>query len=233
MKLTVAFVVASLLSMTSAVLVADDVNVLTEKEKADGWRLLFDGKTLNGWKPMGNAEDWAVEDGTIACLVKGGQYLLTTEQFDDFILSIDYKIEKECNSGVFFRWGSLTSKLRGIEMQILDSYGKMTPDRHDAGAIFDILAPSKNMAKPAGEWNRAVLTCRDNLVQVDLNGQTVCEMDLNKWTTAGMNPDGTKNKFSVAFKDMPRKGYFGLQDHGGHVWFRNIKLKPLKVVHAK
>lgn len=78
-------------------------NELTEKEKADGWKLLFDGKMLNGWKATGNPEGWAVEDGAIACLARGGGYLYSEEQFDDFVLSIDYKIAPRVNSGIFFR----------------------------------------------------------------------------------------------------------------------------------
>ncbi len=204
-------------------------NELTAKEKSDGWKLLFDGKTLNGWKALGNPEGWAVEDGAIACLVKGSAYLYTEEQFDDFVLSIDYKIAPRTNSGIFFRWSNLRDPVHtGIEVQVLDSHGREKPGKHDDGAIYDIIAPSKNMSKPAGEWNHEVITSKDNLITVELNGEKICEMDLNQWTEAGKNPDGTRNKFRYAYKDLPRKGHIGLQDHGGRVWFKNIKIKPLK-----
>ena len=72
-----------------------------------------------------------------------------------------------------------------------------------------------------------MISCNENLITVELNGEKIAEMDVDQWTTPGMNPDGTKNKFKYAWKDMPRKGHIGLQDHGGKVWFRNIKLKPL------
>ena len=88
------------------------------------------------------------------------------------------------------------------------------------------------MIKPPGEWNRAVITCRDNMITIELNGEKVCVMDVDQWTVAGQNPDGTKNKYSIAYKEMPRIGHIGLQDHGSRVWFRNIKLRPLKVTHA-
>jgi hypothetical protein len=115
----------------------------------------------------------------------------------------------------------------GIEMQILDSYGKQKPDRHDFGAIYDCLAPTKIACKPAGEWNKVVLTCRKNRIFIDVNDRRVLNMDLDRWTTPQRNLDGTDNKFRTAYKDMPRMGYIGFQDHGSQAWFRNVKIKPL------
>lgn len=196
---------------------------------AVGWRSLFDGKTLEGWKATGNPDAWTVEDGAILCKGVRGGYLHTLEQFDDFVLSIDFKIAPRVNSGVFFRWSDLGDPVHtGLEMQILDSYGREKPGKHDCGALYDLVAPTRNVARPAGEWNTAVITCRDNLITVALNGETVTRIDLNRWTTPRMNPDGTRNKFRYAWKELPRRGHIGLQDHGGRVWFRNIKLRPLK-----
>ena len=203
-------------------------NELTQKEKDAGWKLLFDGKTLDGWKATGKAEGWAVEDGAIACKVMGGGYLYTAEQFGDYTLSIDYKVAPKTNSGIFFRWSDLKDPVNtGIEMQVFDSHGKANPGKHDAGAIYDIIAPAKNTSKPAGEWNTIVITCQDNLISIQQNGEKVSEMDLNRWTEAGKNPDGTTNKFKYAYKDLPRRGHIGLQDHGGKVWFRNIKIRTV------
>lgn len=113
-------------------------------------------------------------------------------------------------------------------MAIDDSSSRASLGKHDTGAIYDLVPPAKRVEKPAGEWNRAVITCRDNRIEIRLNGEKVSEMDLNRWTEAGKNPDGTANKFKYAYKDLPRKGHFGLQDHGGKVWYRNVKLLPLK-----
>lgn len=228
-KLT--FTTIGILSVFAVLAVAStDDNKLTKKEKRQGWKLLFDGETLDGWKATGRAEGWAVEEGALACTVKGGGYLYTVEEFENFSLSIDYKVAPGTNSGVFFRWSNLGDPVNtGIEMQVFDSHDKTEPDNHDDGAVYDILAPSKNMTKPAGEWNRAVLTCKDSLVTIALNGKKICEMDLNRWTEAHKNPDGSTNKFNLAYKDLPRKGHIGLQDHGGRVWFKNVKIKPFQV----
>ena len=204
------------------------LNTLTPAEKTAGWKLLFDGKTLNGWKATGDPAGWKVADGAIANLAKGGGMLATVDRFGDFALSMEFKVTPHANSGVFFRWAVLGDPVqRGIEIQILDSYGVEKPGKHDCGAIYDCLAPRKNTSKPAGEWNKMVLTCRDNLVWIDMNGKRIIYMNLDRWTTPHMNPDGSRNKFRIAYKDMAREGHIGLQDHGHKVWFRNIKIRPL------
>lgn len=194
--------------------------------KSKGWKSLFDGKTLKGWIATGKAECWGVEDGAIALLTRGGGYLRTLEQFENFALSIEFKVDKGVNSGIFVRWSDLNDPVNtAIEVQVLDSYGRSAPGKHDCGAIYDIAPPAKQACKPAGEWNTALITCNKNIITVDLNGEKVVQIDLDKWTTAGMNPDGSKNKFTMAYKDLPRRGHIGLQDHGGRVWYRNIRIK--------
>ena len=203
--------------------------MLNKKEKNEGWISLFDGETLDGWGVTGNSECWAVEDACIVLKAKGGRYLYTLDQYDDFVLSVDFKIEKGANSGVFLRWTDLEDPVQtGIEMQILDTYGREPARKNDCGAIYDVMAPTRNSCKPAGEWNTAVIICDGSLIKVELNGKKIIDMDLSRWTEPGKNPDGTENKFSHAYKNMIQKGHIGLQDHGGKVWFRNIKLKQLK-----
>jgi hypothetical protein len=204
------------------------MNALTPAEKQAGWESLFDGETLNGWKATGNADAWAVQDGVIGILKNGGGYLGSVDTYGNFILSMEFKMDKACNSGIFIHWADLSNPVqRGEEIQIFDSFGKAKPDKHDCGAVYDCLAPSKQAAKPAGEWNKIVITCRNNLVIVDLNGKRIIYMNLDRWTTPHMNPDGTPNKFETAYKEMPRVGHIGLQDHGHKCWFRNIKIKVL------
>ncbi len=112
-------------------------------------------------------------------------------------------------------------------VQVLDSYGKDGLGKHDCGGIFDVLAPSANTVKRPGEWNRMTITAKANKVNVALNGREGVDMDLDLWTEAHKNPDGTRNKFDVAYKDLPRIGHFGFQDHGLDVWYRNVRIKEL------
>jgi len=138
------------------------------------------------------------------------------------------KLDKETNSGVFVRTGSIKEWLHtAIEVQILDSYGTEKPSKHDCGGIFDCLEPSKNMVKKPGEWNQYTIICQANKINVILNGEEIVDMDLNNWPKAHKNPDGTKNKFNIAYKDMSREGHIGLQYHGHPIWFRNLKIKEL------
>jgi type 1 glutamine amidotransferase len=191
---------------------------------APRWRELFSGRDFEGWqlKP----ESWVVEDGALAR--KGGGDIWTKEQFGDFVLDVEFKLDKETNSGIFFRTSDLNDSVQtGIELQVLDSYGKDQPDKHDCGAIYDCLAPSKNTVRQPGEWNHVVLTCKGSKIYAMMNGEPIIDMDLDRWTEPGKNPDGTPNKFKTAYKDMPRRGYIGFQDHGKPVWYRNIYIKSL------
>lgn len=224
----------------AACLVAPGPVLSAEGGKGD-WRPLFDGKSLEGWATTGKPEGWGVEDGAIACLVNKGGYLHTTEQFENFVLSLEFRVsppvpkvnpktKKEsmakCNSGVFIRWSDLKNAVHaGIEVQVYDSVGVATPGKHDCGALYDMVAPSKNVERPVGEWNRMVITCKGPMITVELNGEKICEMDQDQFVTPGLNPDGTKNKFKFAWKTMPRKGHIGFQDHGHRVWFRDVKIK--------
>jgi hypothetical protein len=207
-------------------------NTLTEQEQKEGWVLLFDGKTTKGWmsdtaEPLPQSH---VQDGSLnphPC-----KYLLLYEKpWSDFVFSCEFKITPKCNSGVFFRlWPleplpGLYITYNGPEIAIDDT---TTAGFYDTGAIYDLVKPQKNAMKPVGEWNQLVLTCRDNLVSVDLNGERVNGMDLDQWSEAGKRPDGSAHKFAdFTFKTRPRKGYIGLQDHGQDCWFRNLKLRPL------
>ena len=192
------------------------------------WTSIFDGKSLDSWSTTGNPEGWTVEDECIVCTVQDGKYLYTQDQYENFLLSVDFKIAEKTNSGIFFRWSDLDDPVHtGIEIQIFDSYGQEVSDTHTCGAIYDMVAPSSNPSKPAGEWNNILITSVPNYVSVEKNGVQIAEMDVDQWEEAGKNADGSKNKFKYAWKDMPQKGHIGLQDHGGKVWFRDLKIQQL------
>lgn len=207
-------------------------NELTSAEKAAGWVLLFDGKTTDGWldskeKPVAASH---VKEGALnphPC----NYMLVHKEVYDNFKLSLDFKISRKCNSGVFIRTFPLKPRegkdvgFNGLEVAIDDT---TTSGFHDTGALYDLVKPSKNAMKPAGEWNQMLITCDKNMIRVEVNGALVTSTDLDRWTTANKRPDGSDHKFDVAYKDHPRKGYIGLQDHGSDVWYKNIKLLRLK-----
>lgn len=219
-------VVTALLLGTPVVNAAD--NELTAQEKSDGYVLLFNGKDLTGWHRNSDGfGGWKAEDGAL-CLSKGGGMLYADGKFGDFVLKTDFKMSERCNSGVFIRVGNPKDEVQtGLEIQVQDDYGK-NPNKNSVGSIYDLVAPSKNTVKPAGEWNTCVITANKNMISVELNGEKVAEMDVDQWTTPGKQPDGSKNKYKTAVKDFPRVGLIGLQDHGRPVCFKNVKVKPLK-----
>jgi hypothetical protein len=207
-------------------------NELTGQEKQEGWLLLFDGQTTKGWispddRPLGEKH---VQDGCLnphPCY-----YMLTSEKaWENYKLALDFKISPKCNSGIFIRTFPLKPRpgkdvgYNGIEVVIDDT---STAGFHDTGALYDLVKPTRNAMKPVGEWNHVVITSDRNLIAVELNGELVTSADLDKWPEPNKRPDGTPHKFDVAYRDHPRKGYIGLQDHGSDCWFKNIKLLLLK-----
>jgi hypothetical protein len=207
-------------------------NELSPKEKADGWILLFDGKTLDGWMTSSRKPSKTpVEQASINPHKCGGYMMVHKKKWENFVLSCDFKISKGCNSGIFVRTSTLTPRkgkdvgYNGLEVAIDDTPGA---GYHDTGAIYDLAKPKKQMLKPIGQWNHVVITCNKSVIEVELNGVKVTRMDMDDYTKPYLRPDGTRHKFDIAYKDHPRSGYIGLQDHGSPCWFKNIKIKPLK-----
>ena len=218
------------LFLASPVLAAD--NELTEQEKKDGWILLFDGHSLKGWMTSNQKPSKRpVEENSINPHKSGGYMMVHEKMWENFTLSLDYKQAKGCNSGIFVHTYSLTPRpgkdvgFNGLEVAIDDTPGA---GYHDTGAIYDLVKPSKQAMKPIGEWNHIVVTCDKSLITVELNGEKVTTMDMDQFTEKFKRPDGSNHKFDIVYKDHPRKGHIGLQDHGQNCWFKNIKLKELK-----
>ena len=199
---------------------------------------LFNGRDLTGWEDHKNPHLWMVEDGMIVGISEAGKMsnLSTQAQYGDFELRLEYNADAKVNSGVFLRVSDLDDEVHtGLEIQILDTYGKELPlDRGDSGALYDMIAPSANALKPAGEWNQMRMRCDGPQVAVELNGVQVVDADLDLFDTPGQNPDGSSNKFKYAWKTMPRAGHIGLQTHAGmgglsdvKIRFRNLVVQPL------
>lgn len=206
-----------------ALLVAWGVNavaqVVSDEEKDQGFVALFNGTDLTGWH--GGGETWTVENGVIVCGGKKGGYLVSDEQYGDFILRLDYKIAKGGNSGVFFRIVNEKDIVEsGNEIQLLDSFGRTKLSPGDAGGLYGAVAPSKNAAKPFEEWNSLEITCQGTKLIVVLNGEEVVNCDLSDPDIKAKQPGGDKGKRGP-------KGYLALQNHGNPIEFRNLRIKVL------
>jgi len=197
-------------------------NSLVAAASPDGWASLFNNKDLTGWTNAGGGETkWAVEDGTMTGQ-KGSGDIWTKGRYGNFVLELEFKTTG--NSGVFFRTDNPKDPVQtGIEIQVDNPGG---PSKHSVGAIYDLVPPSKNAAKK-DDWNKYVITANGANITVELNGEKVAEMNLDKWTEAGKNPDGSGNKYKKALKDWKREGHIGFQDHGHKVWYRNVRIKAL------
>jgi len=215
----------------------------SDNDKKEGWQLLFDGTTAQGWHkygggPVGSA--WKIADNTLYLdtskkvngKVEGGGDIVTDEEFENFHLKLEWKISKNGNSGIMFYVNEDTAKYKrsyetGPEMQVLDNEGH--PDakiiKHRAGDLYDLISCSKETVKPAGEWNLAEIKCVNGKLDFYLNGENVVSTML--WD------DGwTKMVAASKFKQWPgfgtyKKGRICLQDHDNMVWYRNIKIKKL------
>jgi len=226
-----ALVVTALCTFLGSLPLPGADNTLTDSERKQGWRLLFDGRTTSGWMNSDrSAPRTPVEAGTLSPHKAGHYMLVHTQQWADFLLTLDFKITNGCNSGVFVRTSSLTPRpgrdvgFNGLEIAIDDTPGA---GYHDSGALYDLVKPVRNAMKPVGQWNHMEIACITNRIEVVLNGDPVMRADLDQFPTPNKRPDGTAHKFDEAFKNHPRRGYIGLQDHGQACWFKNIKLKPL------
>jgi hypothetical protein len=185
----------------------------------EGFVPLFNGKDLSGWTTTGN---WIVEEGGLVALrprpgehgwTRYDAYLTTARKYKDFVLDLEFKINKGGNSGVFLRVGNPKDQVSsGFEIQILDTHGKSPVGEHDCGGVIGTAAPAKNMAKPAGEWNRYVITCQGKRLKVELNGEQIIDLELDK----------------SAVRNRPAEGYIGFQDEGKPVWYRNVRIKELR-----
>lgn len=203
--------------------------------------ILFNGQDLDGWKAYNSNEitQWKVEDGTIAFTPSSGERsgtenIITEDEYSNFELSLEWKISEGGNSGIM--WAVQEEErfnepyLTGPEIQVLDN--KAHPDAKNgpirqAGALYDMVEPSSDVTKPAGEWNTFVLRIdhKENRGTVTLNGTKTTDFPLHGEAWDGL----VKNsKFSdwADFGKYP-SGHIALQDHGDKVWYRNIKIKEL------
>jgi hypothetical protein len=202
------------------------MNIVAAGLDDEGWTPLF---TDLAQTQMSAPGAWKIEGGVLAPAdpknKKTGD-IWTREKYGDFILSVEFQCPSEkCNSGVFVRCADPAQFLNtSFEIQILQT---SEPGKHATGAIYDVVPVAKNNVKPVGEWNRMVVIGRKNMLYTVVNDAQAACINLDLWTEAGKNPDGTKNKFKNAYKGMARTGVIGLQCHGDAINFRNVKIKAL------
>ena len=176
---------------------------------------------LVGWQQVeGEQGSWKVEDGVL--YTEGGDgWLSTVRQYDDFILSLEFRLPPAGNSGVFIRAPHEGNPAyQGLEIQLLDDaaeqWGNLRPDQY-TGSIYDVQAPSERAGGRAGHWQKMVIECRGSQVKVTVNDQKVIDTDMTFYPyKAETHPGLTR-----------RSGYIGLQNHGSKVEFRNIRLRSL------
>lgn len=209
-------------------------NTLTAAEKKAGWVLLFDGKTTTNWKAYNNklSDGWEVVNGELHCKENGVQNradLITASQYENFELAFDWKIGKGFNSGVVYRVveSEHPSYESGPEYQLIDDLGypDKLEDWQKSGADYAMHAPAKIVSKPAGEYNHTRIVVKGAHVEHWLNNVKVADFEL--WTPEWYRLKEKSKWKDVAAYGMAKKGYIGLQDHGGGIWFKNIKLKTL------
>lgn len=213
-------------------------NALSAKEKKEGWKLLFDGTSTTGWRNYKSdkvTDRWKVSNGELyldKSVTTGAGDIMTDGEFQDYELTLDWKISACGNSGVIFNVVEddkyKNTYNSGPEMQVLDN--TCHPDakiaKHRAGDLYDLIACSKETVKPAGEWNQVRLVSKNAKMEFWLNGTKVVDFTMH-------TPEWKEMVAKSKFKSMPgfgesKKGHIALQDHGDAVWFRNIKLRELK-----
>jgi len=214
----------------------EKINTLSEKEKKEGWRLLFNGKNLDGWRTFQGREitGWKVIDGVLNNSGVGSDHggdIITREKFQNFDLELEWKIAPQSNSGIFYHVNEKIGTAiyeSGPEYQLIDDKGwpdKLRDDQY-SGANYGMHAPKNAIVKDVNDWNQARIVVDGAHVQHYLNGVKVVDYFL--W-----DDDWKQLKEKGKWKDYPYygmalKGQIGLQDHGGLAQFRNIKIKVIK-----
>lgn len=206
-------------------------NELTRAEKREGFELLFDGKSLDkfrAYKRNDVPKGWVVKGGEITYTpyVDGGD-LMTREQYEDFDLRVEFKMNKRGNSGIIYLVSEdyAASYQTGPEYQLLDDENYDIKDVQMTGSNYGLHPPAKSVMRPAGQWNQARIVKKGNNVKHYLNGEMIVEYVLH-------NDDWNKRRAASKFDKMPgygknKSGFICFQDHGGPLWFRSMRIRRL------
>ena len=247
-SLVILLVAAGWISVAAQTVLRDEsgipLNTLSEAEKTAGWKLLWDGKTTQGWRgarlPAFPDKGWEIKDGMLSVLESGGAEsrnggdIITEKLYSNFELSLEFKLTPGANSGVKYfvfpvqpnREGSAI----GLEYQVLDD--DKHPDaklgvggNRTVGSLYDLIPAENKKAKPIGEWNHARIVAAGGRVEHWLNGVKVVQYERPCPAFRALILK-SKYKDYKEFGQIPA-GHILLQDHGNRVWYRNIKIKEL------
>ena len=200
--------------------------VASHPESTEDWQNLFSSDLSNA--QMESSDSWVMQDSVLKA--NDHSTIWTQESYEDFVLDLEFQTPEGANSGIFIRTGDTSNVLSALEVQVHDSADGSPHGQ--VGAIYDLKSPSSDVDKPAGQWERFTITANDNKIYVVHNGEQVIDMNLNRWTEAGQNPDGTENKFDRVIKNQVEGGPIGFQGiHGGAgqpVLYRDVKIRRLE-----
>jgi len=222
-------------------------NTLTDAEKQEGWKLLFDGENSDGWRGYQKENfpaAWNIEDGTLHIQgsgrgeagAKDGGDIIYDKKFADFHLKLQWKVSKVGNSGIFYRGRELDEYdfiwKTAPEMQVLDNINHPDAEKgkngnRKSGSLYDLIPAEPQNAKPHGEWNTAEVIAKGKDILHIQNGDTVVHYTIGSERMQELIADSKWPGINPDWGNIAMKGYIGLQDHGDDVWFRNIKIKEL------
>ena len=228
-RLRCPLVLAVLLSAAVCSAAEPALNTLSSAEKSAGWKLLFDGQTMQGWRNFKQSEvgpGWKVIDGAITWTIKGAGDLVTADQYDSFELSLEYNISPGGNSGLMYHVTEEGDKPwhTGPEIQIQDN--KEGRDPQKSGWLYQLYKSETDATKPAGEWNQLRIVITPGKCEHFMNGVKYCEYVKG---SKDWDERVAASKFAkMPLFGKPTKGYICLQDHGNVVAFRNIKIREVK-----
>jgi len=212
-------------------------NTLTEQERREGWRLLWDGRSGDGWRSIRNdnfpTQGWEIADGVLTVLPKnaggGAGDIITRETFASFILKVDFRLTEAANSGIKYLFHPKRNGGTTLEYQVLDAKHPDATKGRDGNrtvaSLYDVMPAAGAKPKPVGEWNTAMIVCRGRQVEHWLNGEKVLAFERGSEAFRQAVGLSKFNKYPQWGEQVA--GHILLQDHQDRVSYRNIKIRVL------